>query len=605
MTLALFWQVQNHQFINYDDPSYVTENRHVQTGLTPESVLWAFTSTEEANWHPLTWLSHMVDVELYGLNPEGHHLTNLLFHVMNTLLLFWVLNRMTKAVWQSAFVAALFAVHPLHVESAAWVAERKDVLSGFFWMLAMGAYVLYTERPTFKRYLPVLLFFALGLMAKPMLVTLPFVLLLLDYWPLGRIRWSSVREKIPLFILTILSSVGAYYAQEKGEALRSVEQFPLDVRIENALVSYIRYIIKMIWPSDLSIFYPHPGSGLPAWGIGGAALLLAGVSLFVFLRTRAKPHLAVGWLWYLGVLVPVIGLVQVGSQAMADRYTYLPLIGLFIMIAWGASDVAAKGRSGKVALPILAVLLISAASIRTMFHLRHWTDNIALYEHALEVDPENYRAHHGLGVFYGEQGRFDEAITHIRTSIQLQPNNPEIYNHLGMSLAGLERSEEAIQAYRTAIKLQPNFPAAYFNLGNAYKRQKRMTEAVQAYQTALKLQPDFIDVRSSIGTLYKELGRLEEAIEEFQAALKLRPDSADAHNNLGAAYATKGLLDEALEEFHISLKINPNQVEAHMNIGSILRQKGNMNQAREEFKKVLEVKPDFPPARQALESLTE
>ena len=378
-TFAVYWQVHNHDFINLDDDLYITENDQVQKGLSRESVVWAFTTTHAANWHPLTWLSHMVDFQLYGLNPKGHHLTNVFFHLLNTLLLFFVLQRMTGALWRSGFVAALFALHPLHVESVAWVAERKDVLSTLFWLLTIWAYTWYVERPRRTRYLLTLLTFTLGLMAKPMLVTLPFVLLLLDYWPLGRFQvgqldtalsapgqaslstrsvWSQtlrlIWEKAPFFALAAASSIVTFLVQKGGGAVRPWERFPITIRIANGLVSYVKYMGKMIWPSDLAVFYPHPGASLPIWQAVAAGLLLLSISIAAIRLAKNHPYLAVGWLWYLGTLVPIIGFVQVGGQALADRYTYVSLIGLFIIIAWGVSDIVAKWRYQRVVFIIAA-----------------------------------------------------------------------------------------------------------------------------------------------------------------------------------------------------------------------------------------------------------
>ncbi len=371
-TLTVYWQVGNYEFVNFDDDKYIIENFHVQKGLTRDSVIWAFTATHVSNWHPLTWLSHMLDFQLYGLNPSGHHLTNVFFHLVNTLLLFLVLKLMTGALWRSGLVAALFAVHPLHVESVVWVAERKDVLSTLFWMLTLWAYLGYTKRPGVKRYLVILLAFALGLMAKPMLVTLPFVLLLLDYWPLKRIELGQsaiglpaasqpstiankpgaqafrlLLEKTPMFVLAAVSSVVTFIVQKSGGAVGALETYPFKIRMANALLSYVIYLKKMIWPQNLAVFYPHPGQSLPMWQAAGAGLLLVVVSIAVIRAGRRYPYLPVGWLWYVGTLVPVIGLVQVGDQAMADRYTYVSLIGLFIVVAWGVPDVARSWRYGK------------------------------------------------------------------------------------------------------------------------------------------------------------------------------------------------------------------------------------------------------------------
>ena len=361
ITLAVYLPILRHDFTNFDDDSYITENRHIQSGITKDSIIWAFTSSYASNWHPLTWISHMLDYRLFGPKPMGHHAVNLLFHTLNTLLLLFILKRMTKSVWKSAFVAALFAIHPLHVESVAWAAERKDVLSTFFWMLTMWAYVVYAERPRLKWYFVAVLFFGLGLMSKPTLVTLPFVLLLLDYWPLGRFAgdqkkgpgWRLILEKMPLFAMSAASSVITYYAQQSSKAVISIDRLPLTIRAANALVAYVTYIGKMFWPRNLAIFYPHPGNTIPEWQVVGAFVLLACVTILALGLGRRYPYLPVGWLWYLGTLGPMIGLVQVGEQAVADRYTYLSYIGLFIMLAWGIPDLLRRvgeresGRQGE------------------------------------------------------------------------------------------------------------------------------------------------------------------------------------------------------------------------------------------------------------------
>jgi hypothetical protein len=416
---AVYWQVGNHEFVNYDDDKYVYDNQYVKSGLTSEGIKWAFTATHASNWHPLTWLSHMADCQIYGLNPKGHHLTSVFFHILNSILLFLIFRRMTGALWKSAFVAALFALHPLHVESVAWVAERKDVLSTFFWMLTVGSYVWYVERRGTGRYLLALLFFSLGLMAKPMLVTLPFVLLLLDYWPLGRFQvkkpdtvqrtdekppkdtkrkkkkfpkhplknavhenkiitpnyqWSGalplIWEKIPFFLLVIGSSIVTFYAQQSGGAVRSFDVLPFTVRIFNAFVSYVSYIGKMLWPLNLAVLYPY--FGMPAWWkVAGAFFLLAFISFIAIRTVKQHPYFAIGWLWYLGTLVPVIGLVQVGIQSMADRYTYIPLIGIFIIIVWGISDLAARWQYRRIFLAISAGCVLSALTILTSLHLQY------------------------------------------------------------------------------------------------------------------------------------------------------------------------------------------------------------------------------------------
>ena len=412
-TLAVYWQVRNYSFVNYDDHMYVTQNHNVQAGLTLESITWSFTTIQASNWHPLTWISHMLDCQLYGMNPGRHHLTNVLLHILNSLLLFLVFMRMTGKLWQSGFVAALFALHPLHVESVAWISERKDVLSTFFWMLSLWGYLRYVERPGACRYLLLFFLFILGLMTKPMLVTLPFVLLLLDYWPLNRFQFGSsgdcnysiqrpfdfglVWEKTPLFLLAAVSSVMTYIVQKSGGAVNSLATIPFHDRIANAIVSYVSYIGKMIWPDNLAVFYPYPKSIL-LWKVAGAGLLLVVVSVVIFRMVRTKPYFAVGWLWYIGTLVPVIGLVQVGSQGMADRYTYVPLIGIFVIIAWGVPDFMPKWRYKKIGFTVTIAAILAIIMITTRLQIRYWSDSLTLFKHAFEVTTvDNCIVHGKLG----------------------------------------------------------------------------------------------------------------------------------------------------------------------------------------------------------------
>ncbi|MBW1896674.1 MAG: glycosyltransferase family 39 protein, partial [Deltaproteobacteria bacterium] len=449
LTFLVFWQVTSHEFVIFDDEVYVTQNDEVQKGLSWDGVAWAFTTTHANFWHPLTWLSHMLDCRLFGLNPAGHHLTSLLLHIANTLLLFLVFHRMTGALWPSAFVAALFACHPLHVESVAWVSERKDVLSTLFWMLTLGAYVRYVEHPRGRAYLLAVVFFSLGLMAKPMLVTLPFVLLLLDYWPLDRLDFGQqshrpgdqaghpgypkssffhlLLEKVPFLVLSAVSCIVAYTAQAHGGAIKSSGVFSIDVRIANALISYVSYLEKTFWPHHLAVFYPHPGTW-PVWQIAGAGLLLVSISALVLLGMRKKPYLTLGWFWYLGTLVPVIGLVQVGIHAMADRYTYVPLIGVFIMIAWGLQDIAKRWRPQRVVLGLSAAAVICAFTISSARQLNHWQNSSTLFQHALNVTEDNYGAHNNLGLALAQRGKLDEAIDHYLRALEIKPVSPMILN---------------------------------------------------------------------------------------------------------------------------------------------------------------------------------
>ena len=595
-TLVVFWQVHNHEFINYDDNLYITENDQVQKGLSRESVVWAFTTTHAANWHPLTWLSHMVDFQLYGLNPKGHHLTNVFFHLLNTLLLFFVLQRMTGSIWRSGFVAALFALHPLHVESVAWVAERKDVLSTLFWLLTIWAYNWYVERPRRTRYLLTLLTFALGLMAKPMLVTLPFVLLLLDYWPLERFRVEQTGsnttatsralktqrssfplllwEKTPFFALTAVSGVVTLFAQKSGGALGAMDIYPVKIRIANTLVSYVSYIGKMIWPQNLAVFYPHPGQSLTVWQAAFAGLLLVVVSVVVIRARRRYPYLLVGWLWYVGTLVPVIGLVQVGMQAMADRYTYVPLIGLFIAIAWGAPDLLAKWRYRRAIITTSVGIVLSAMTICTWLQVQHWKSSITLFEHALQVTSKNHVAHNNLGNTLEQQGKIDEAIHHLSKALELKPDFAGAHNNLGNALAKQGNFNGAVAHFSKAIQLKPDFAGAHLNLGNALEQQDRVGEAIFHFARALQLKPDFAEAYYNMGNVMARQGKFNEAVSHFSKALQFKPYFAEAHNNLGTILARQGKFNEAIFHFSEALRLKPDYLQARTNLDLILQMVG-------------------------------
>ena len=503
-TLGVYWEVRNFDFVTFDDYTYVAENPNVQSGLSKSGLVWAFTRSHASNWHPVTWLSHMLDCQLFGLNPGMHHLNNLIFHTANTLLLFLVLGRMTGALWRSAFVSALFALHPLHVESVAWVAERKDVLSTLFWMLTMWAYVRYSERPSLTRYLLIFPFFILGLMSKPMLVTLPFVLLLMDYWPLGRLQSTLpekggklktpklavlrlIAEKIPLFVLVALLSVVTFLAQE--EAVQSLDNFHLKARIANGLVSYAAYIRKMFWPNDLSIFYPYPQT-LQLWQATASGFFLITMTILFVRMGKRRPFILVGWLWYLGTLFPVIGLVQVGTHAMADRYTYIPLIGLFIMIAWGIPDLLGNWLYRKQVLRISAGLLLVILAVCTWLQVRYWKDSIVLFTHAIDVTDDNWMAHNNIGFPLVQQGRNIEAIAHFSKAVRIKPDYAEAHVNLANSY-GLEgRFEEAKQHFFDAIRINPDLADAYMNLGVIFARQGNLDKAINHFAAALRVNPD-------------------------------------------------------------------------------------------------------------------
>jgi Tfp pilus assembly protein PilF len=544
VTYAVYWQAIGHPFVEFDDGQYVFENERVQAGLTRDGVAWAFTTTFVANWHPLTWLSHMLDCQLYGLNPGGHHLTSILFHIANTALLFLVLKRTTGAQWRSLFVAALFAIHPLHVESVVWVSERKDVLSGFFWMLTLWAYVRYAERPSsLGSYLLVLLCLGLGLMAKPMLVTLPFVLLLLDFWPLGRFRdgrserlidWSRARrlilEKLPLFVMAGVSSVATLLIQRASGATTDLEVLPFDLQIGNSLLAYMGYIGKTIWPVGLGVFYPHPREAVSPLMVMVAAVFLITVCVLVIRTARTHPYLAVGWLWYMGTLVPVIGLVQVGGQSMADRYTYLPLIGLFIIAAWGLPELVERFSHRRVLLSAVATPLLVVFAVLAWFQVTRWKDSVSLFEHTVRVTSDNYRIHYNLGVVLERRGELDDAIMH----------------------------------YSEAIRIRPHYVSANFNLGNALAKQGKLDHAFARLSEAVRLKPDLREARLNLGATLARQGKLDEAIAQYAEILQLHPDFSEARVNLGASLAVQGRREEAIAHFSEVLRVEPDHPRARL-----------------------------------------
>jgi len=582
VTLTIFWPVQNFEFVNLDDGVYVTHNYRVQSGLTWESFIWSFTTTHSSEWHPLTWLCHMADYELYGLNPKGHHFTNLLFHTANVLIFFLVLSRISKNIWVSGLIAMLFAVHPLRVESVAWVAERKDVLSAFFWILSMWAYLSYVERGGIKRYLTVLLFFILGFMAKPMIVTLPFILLLLDYWPLGRFQFRSfmsvansqprqlrdlkdssstvlhlLLEKIPFFILSVLFSFLTLFAAESGGAVKSIEFYPITMRVSNALISYVSYIGKTIWPHPLACFYAYPDN-IPLWQAAGAGLLLLGISIFAIRSVRKHPYFLVGWLWYLITLVPVIGFVQAGDQTMADRFTYVPLIGLFIIIGKGTFVFSKGWRYRRVIILIATGLLFSIYVVVTRFQIQHWRNSMTLFEHAIEVTSNNYLAHNNLGNVLAEQGKYDEAISHYVEALRIKANYADAHYNLGNALAKQGKVQEAIEHHKAALRITPHDVRIRSRLGVLLAGQKKYQEAIAHFEEALRIDPKYADAYNNIGVALLDQGYHQEAITHFQEALRIKPNFQEAHFSLCMAYLMTGRQDLALEEYKTLKAINPN-----------------------------------------------
>lgn len=611
MVVIAYAPVRRHDFVNLDDPQYVSENPHVAGGLTWPGVAWTLTARHAGNWHPLTWLSHMLDVQLLGTNAGAHHLTSVLLHIVNSLLLFGLLRRMTGALWRSAFVAALFAVHPLHVESVAWVAERKDVLSTLFGVLTLWAYFEYVRKPRPAGYAAVLTLFALGLMAKPMLVTLPFLLLLLDHWPLGRVPQRSSRqlllEKLPLFALSLASSVVTFAVQQHGGAVKGLDVLPLGQRLANALVAYVGYISQMLWPAGLAALYPY--RPIPGWQAAGAFVVLAAVSVVATRAARRHPYLPVGWFWYLGTLVPVIGLVQVGSQPMADRYTYVPLVGLFIMLAWGIPELLASWRHRSL-LPAAAGFVVLACAIAAREQVRHWKDSLSLWEHALQVTTENYRAHQNLGHILTKQGRPTEAIPHYSEALRIKPDSAEAHNNLGHALADQGRAAEAIAHYSEAVRLVPDFEEAHNNLGVALVGQGKTDEAIGHLTEALRIKPGLAVTHNNLGVALAAQAKIDEAARHFSEALRIKPNYADAHKNLalthsarGTALAEQGKVDEAIGELREALRMKPDEPDFHYDLAVLFFRKGRTSDAIRHFETALTLDPGHQSARRALDAL--
>ncbi len=681
-----FYPSLHNGLINLDDPGYVSLNPHVQHGLTGASVEWAFTTVQEANWHPVTWLSHMLDYQLFGERVWGHHLSSLVLHCLNTLALFLVLRRLTGALWRSFFVAAFFAVHPLRVESVAWVAERKDVLSALFFLLTVWAYAWYAmskvqspkpkaDNQSARRQTPVgqtaspihgppspgeaapasslqppasfwywlsLVLFALGLMSKPMLVTLPFVLLLLDFWPLQRLMLNGrltglatpfrlVLEKVPFILLAMASSVITMVAQRAGGLVVSSGGVALLGRAENALVSYCRYLAKLFWPANLAVFYPLPNHWPGATVIAAVAVLLVVSGLVIWFWRRA-PYLTVGWGWFIGTLVPVIGLVQVGWQAMADRYTYIPSIGIYLMLVWGASALArtvalasVRGQgtdtssevtavnatrrdwrlaAGRGVLPAAGILLVLICVVLTRHQLVYWKDSESLFRHTLAVTADNAFAHETLGLALRLQGRVDESIAEMREAIRIYPEYARAHRDLGSDLITKGDLPEAIRSLQTALRLAPRLPRTHKQLGLAFQKQGHLDEASVQYQDELRINPDDAEAHTSLGAILLGGGRLPEAISEFEAALRLDPDNAEAHSNLGIALCRKGNWAEGINQFEKALLLKPDYAEGHNNLGVALARSGRRDDAIRQFTEALRLQPDYLGAAQQLRALT-
>ena len=594
--LLVFGRTLAHDFVGYDDPDYVTRNPHVLRGVTANGIAWALTARHASNWHPMTWFSHMLDCQLHGLRAGGHHLTSVLLHAAVAIGLFLVFHRMTGDLWPSAFVAAVFAIHPLRAESVAWVAERKDVLSGLFFVLTLAAYVRFVRSPfSFGRYLAVIALFALGLMAKPMLVTLPFVLLLLDYWPLrraatdggGKPSWGRlVVEKVPLFALSAISCVVTTWAQ-KG-AIAPLDALPFSSRIANALVVCVAYIGKMFWPADLAALYPYHAEALSWWRVLGAAAALLAISQAAVMLRRRSPYFLVGWLWYLGMLVPVIGLVQVGGQTMADRYTYLPQIGLCVAIAWGAADAFRSWPRRSVVYGVVAGTAIAALMGCAWRQAGVWRDSETLWTHALACTSNNVAAHNNLAEALLQRRRIDRAVAEYRKALDIKPDDVQSHHNLANLLAIQGKPREAEEHFRAALATKRNCAEAHVGLANLLAKEGRIQEALEHYDTALKIKPNSAEAHNNLANRLVRLGRFDEAEKHYRTTLKLLPRCYQAEAGLGNALARQGQLEEAVECYHRALAVNGDYPVARNGLRSataeLARFADEVEQCRDEWK---------------------
>jgi len=642
VTLAVFWQVNQYGFVNFDDYVYVIENDHIQSGITLDGFRWAFSTTYAEFWHPLTWLSLMFDYQLHGLNAGGYHVTNLILHILSTLLLFWLFCRMTGAVWKSAFVAAFFALHPLHVESVAWISERKDVLSAFFWMLTLCLYVYYTEKPVIKRYLLVVFSFVLALMSKPMVVTLPVIMILLDYWPLGRLSsrktaakepeiifvasnkekkkntankvalkknipptqvrklpqpqiagiiplWQ-MREKIPFFILSAVFSILTIYAQPKMHMLRW--QHNLESRIINAIVSFVIYLEKTFWPYDLAAFYPFSDQ-LPVWQVLGATLLIIAISAAVILMVKRLPCLLAGWLWFAITLLPVIGIIPVGEFAMADRYHYLPSIGLAIMVAWGIpSLIKPEVMRRKILFPAGIIALIIMA-ILTWQQCTYWQDSSELWNHALRVTKNNYMAQSCLGKLLYKKGKIRESFYHFNEAVRMKPDYCVAYNDRGSVFSNMGQYQRAFEDFNEAIRLQPDYAEPYFNRGVIYDKLGQYQRAMQDDNEATRLKPDYADAYYNRGIVYEKLEQHQPAIEDFIKAIALKENYADAYYNRGVVYNKLGQYQLAIEDFSKAVTFEEDYADAFYDRGTAYISLGKDQLAIEDFNRAIRLNPTY------------
>ena len=613
LNLFIYFPVGGFEFVNWDDPSYITENAQVMKGLSRETFLWAITTAHSPYWHPVTWLTHLLDVRLFGLDAGWHHVTNALIHAINTLLIFGLFRTMTGNAWRSAFIAAVFGVHPLHVESVAWVTERKDVLSTFFWALTVWAYTAYVRAPEVRKYLAVVVLFCLAVMSKPMVVTLPAVLLLFDIWPLQRVSvitfdrqvWTrAIVDKLPLLAVTIGTSIVTVIIQRDVGAIAGLDALPLHVRIANAIMGYLSYIWMTVWPAGLAAFYPI--QQYPAWLVAMVAATLLAVSIAVVVGRR-QPYLLVGWFFYLVTLSPVIGLLQAGEQRMADRFMYVPMFGLLIVVAWGVPELLRRFDARRVLAPA-AVAVVMVLTVTARAQTMHWATSLTLWEHAARVTPNSYIAHENLGQALRERGRLDEAAASYRRALEHAPaNSPNyiavIHNSLGIVATRQGNTDAALRHFQEAVHVDDDFAEPRNNLANALAGLGRPAEALEHYRAAVRLEPELTEPRVGLGSALLTLGQTEEAIVQYQEALRIDPALAQAHNGLGAALARQGRSDEAIARYTEALRLDPKLPTAHLNMAVALIKLGKVADARAHLERALAEDPSYAPARQLLARL--
>ena len=612
---AVYWQVVGFDFVNFDDPYYVKDNDVVGKGITLDGIRWAFTSVYVSNWHPLTWISHMLDVQFFGMSPGFHHFTNLLIHALNTILLFILFKNMTGAVWRSAAVAALFALHPLHVESVAWISERKDVLSTFFWMLTMVGYIWYVQKRNIRRYLIVVTFYILGLMSKPMLVTLPFVLLLLDFWPLNRIERLSgssdihsymarseisrhkiailVTEKIPLIVLAMISSGVTFLAQQSGGSVISGQTIRLGSRIINAVITYITYLEKMFLPRNLAAFYPYPHA-FPLPEIILCTFLLLTITGFVLMFAKKFSYLVVGWFWYLGTLVPVIGIIQAGGQSMADRYTYIPLVGIFLMAVWGLTDLLRRWRYGRVTLGISFASVIIIAMWVSWIQIGYWKNSETLFRHALDVTDNNYFAHYNLGTALLEKGDNAGAARQYEESLRINPHNASAHNNLGNLLYLTGNADEAIEHYWAALKIDPHKADVYYNMGTIYYQKGNIHKAIKCFEQAIGEKPGYIQAMEKLEFAKTQQAHSPDPISSLQRSILLDPFNPMLYVSLGDIYRQQGEYDEAIAQYQKAVSLQPKLIKAMYGLVLTYTSKKEYSKSVDELQNIRQLQPDNP-----------